>query len=161
MVKQNLFKKIIIIIAFITISISSFLVSVSLADEPCEDKPTTGKYSCYDMANKLGLCEKSEHVRALCPKSCKACPNDSAGANAAPSTPAPAKESSTSKENESAQLEMLKNQHVFISSSMKSDIYFFSRLYWFGGRWPYSSTRGTTCRSKSNSKFKCFQASRY
>ena len=57
MVKQNLFKKIIIIIAFITISISSFLVSVSLADEPCEDKPTTGKYSCYDMANKLGLCE--------------------------------------------------------------------------------------------------------
>ena len=112
MVKQNLFKKIIIIIAFITISISSFLVSVSLADEPCEDKPTTGKYSCYDMANKLGLCEKSEHVRALCPKSCKACPNDSAGANAAPSTPAPAKESSTSKENESAQLEMLKNQHA-------------------------------------------------
>ena len=110
MVKQNLFKKIIIIIAFITISISSFLVSVSLADEPCEDKPTTGKYSCYDMANKLGLCEKSEHVRALCPKSCKACPNDSAGANAAPSTPAPAKESSTSKENESAQLEMLKNR---------------------------------------------------
>ena len=32
------------------------------------------------MANKLGLCEKSEIMRALCPKSCKACPNDSAGA---------------------------------------------------------------------------------
>ena len=75
------------------------LVTLAFSGEPCEDKPTTGKYTCADMANKLGLCEKSEHVRALCPKSCNACKS---GDETAATT------QSTTKG--SAEIELLKNE---------------------------------------------------
>ena len=77
------------------------LLTLAFSAEPCEDKPTTGKYTCADMANKLGLCEKSEHVRALCPKSCNAC---NSGDETAAATQATTKGS--------AEAELLKNEHA-------------------------------------------------
>ena len=89
------------LVLFISIIVSIF-ASLSLAGEPCVDKPTTGKYSCEDMANKLGLCEKSEHVRALCPKSCNVCSSSASTAT----------QSSGTNDNGKENIEVLKNQHA-------------------------------------------------
>ena len=77
------------------------LVTLAFSGEPCEDKPTTGKYTCADMANKLVYVRRSEHVRALCPKSCNACKSSDETAATTQST-----------DKGSAEVELLKNEYM-------------------------------------------------
>ena len=84
-------------------------------DGVCEDKPVTGKYSCDEMANKLKLCEKSEHVKTLCPKSCRIC-TDGAPAEPAPraddSRPVGAADEELTKQREAHQAEIAKMENA-------------------------------------------------